>query len=185
MRAALGVARAAILLLAAGALSGCFFSDDPLIARRYAENPFAEGHYVHAPVNPEDGVEWAGATWEGDIRYTRDRRYRSDTPNFPHQDARFISMGGNVYLAQIPDRDGEDVYSYGLAWLYAGGVISYHAPHCSDLDDALRGEVGLSMDLEGGCRIDDLETLMTAMSAWLDAHQDDNVQIDGIYRLVE
>lgn len=177
--------RAGLVGLAASVLAGCFYAEDPLIARRHAENPFAEGLYVHAPVDPENGEEWAGSTWEGEIRYTRNRRYHSGAENFPHQNARFRSLGGNVYLAEIPDRDGEGTYSYGLAWAYEGGVITYRAPHCSDLAEATRGDLGIEMDVEGLCRLDDLETVMNAMTAWLDAHQDETLRFDGIYRLVE
>lgn len=177
--------RAAAACLAAAVLTGCFYADDPLLARRFAQEAFPEGHYLHAPVDPSNGEEWAGSTWAGEIRYTRDRRYHSRTPDFPHQNARFRSLGGNVYLAEIPDRDGEGTYSYGLAWLYDGGVITYRAPHCSDLPAEALGELGIEMDVEGLCRIDDLDTLVLAMSAWLDTHQDGTLRFDGIYRLVE
>ncbi len=178
------LARLAFLTVAASLLAGCFYADKPLITRRFAENPFAEGYYHHAPVDPETGEEWAGATWQGDIRYTRNRRYHSRIDDFPHQDARFRSLGGSVYLAEIPDRDGEDVYSYGLVWLYPGGVITYRAPHCSDLGEALRGQIGLSMDMEGGCKVEDLDVMMAAMSAWLELNGED-IRFDGIYRLQE
>lgn len=177
--------RTAAAVLAAAVLAGCFYADEPLLTRRFAQEAFPEGHYLHAPVDPSNGEEWAGSTWAGEIRYSRDRRYRSDTPDFPHQNARFRSLGGNVYLAEIPDRDGEGTYSYGLAWLYEDGVITYRAPHCSDLSADSLGELGIAMDSEGLCRIGDLETLMTAMSAWLETHQGDDLRFDGIYRLVE
>jgi len=169
-----------IALLAAG----CFYSDDELITRRLAGEPLEAGYFVHAPVDPENGVEWAGATWEGEIRRGRGRRYYSRVDNFPHNNARFRSMGGNVWLAQIPSRDGPEAYSYGLMWVYEDGVIAYHIPDCSQLEEALRDDIGLAPDEEGTCRVDDLGILEQTMSAYLIQFEGEDMRIDGIYRRV-
>ncbi|HAQ36845.1 MAG: hypothetical protein CMF74_02590 [Maricaulis sp.] len=128
-------------------------------------------------------MEWAPPTWQGEIRYHRDRRYRANMENFPHQGVRMRSLGGNVYVAEVPDRDGDDIYTYGLLFVYAGGVVSYHIPSCSDLSGAARQSVGLDMDAEGACRIEELSTLEDAFSAYLAEH-DGTLRIDGIYRRV-
>jgi hypothetical protein len=169
-----------IALLAAG----CFYSDDELITRRLAGEPLEAGYFVHAPVDPENGVEWAGATWEGEVRRGRGRRYYSRVDNFPHNNARFRSMGGNVWLAQIPSRDGPEAYSYGLMWVYEDGVIAYHIPDCSQLEEALRDDIGLAPDEEGTCRVDDLGILEQTMSAYLIQFEGEDMRIDGIYRRV-
>jgi len=169
-----------IALLAAG----CFYSDDELITRRLAGEPIEAGYFVHAPVDPENGVEWAGATWEGYIRRGRRMRYYSRVDNFPHNNARFRSMGGNVWLAQIPARDGPEAYSYGLMWVYEDGVIAYHIPDCSELEEALRDEIGLAPDEEGTCKVDDLGLLEQTMSAYLTQFEGEDMRIDGIYRRV-
>lgn len=170
----------ALALLAAG----CFYSDEELITQRLAGEPLAEGYFVHAPVDPESGVEWAGATWEGEIRRGRRLRYYSRVDNFPHNNARFRSMGANVWLAQVPARDGPKAYSYGLLWVYEGGVIAYHIPDCSELVAAVREEIGVTPDEEGLCKVDDLGTLESAMSAYLTVFDGADMRIDGIYRRV-
>jgi len=169
-----------IALLAAG----CFYSDDELITRRLAGEPIEAGYFVHAPVDPENGVEWAGATWEGEIRRGRGMRYYSRVDNFPHNNARFRSMGGNVWLAQIPARDGPEAYSFGLLWVYEDGVIAYHIPDCSELEEAMRDEIGLAQDEEGTCKVDDLGVLEQTMSAYLVQFEGEDMRIDGIYRRV-
>lgn len=93
------------------------------------------------------------------------------------------SLGGNVYVAEVPDRDGAPVYSYGLLFVYPDGVLSYHIPSCSDLSEAARESTGLNMDEEGACRIEELSTLEEAFSAYLAEH-DGHLRIDGIYRRV-
>jgi len=169
-----------IALLAAG----CFYSDDELITRRLAGEPIEDGYFVHAPVDPETGEEWAGATWEGEIHRGRGMRYFSRVDDFPHNNARFRSMGGNVWLAQIPARDGPEAYSYGLLWVYEDGVIAYHIPDCSELEEALRDEIGLAPDEEGTCKVDDLGLLEQTMSAYLSQFEGEDMRIDGIYRRV-
>ncbi|MEE2526309.1 hypothetical protein V0U79_08015 [Hyphobacterium sp. HN65] len=169
----------AIALMAAG----CFYSEDDLITRRLAGEPLESGYFLHAPVDPETGEEWGGSTWEGYVRRGRGMRYYSRADNFPHNNARFRSMGGDVWLAQIPARDGPEAYSFGLLWVYEGGVIAYHIPDCVDLEEAVREELGIEPDGEGLCRVDDLGVLESAMSAYLTQFADD-IRIDGIYRRV-
>jgi len=164
--------------------AGCFYSEEELISQRLAGEPLEAGYYVHAPVDPESGVEWAGATWEGEIRRGRRMRYYSRADNFPHNNARFRSMGANVWLAQVPARDGPKAYSYGLLWVYQGGVIAYHIPDCSELEAAVRDEIGVTPDAEGLCKVDDLGTLESAMSAYLTLFEGEAMRIDGIYRRV-
>ena len=164
--------------------AGCFYSDDELITRRLAGEPIEDGYFVHAPVDPETGEEWAGATWEGEIQRGRGMRYFSRVDDFPHNNARFRSMGGNVWLAQIPARDGPEAYSYGLLWVYEDGVIAYHIPDCSELEEALRDEIGLAPDEEGTCKVDDLGLLEQTMSAYLTQFEGEDMRIDGIYRRV-
>ena len=94
--------RIAAVIALALVTAGCFYSDEELITRRLAGEPLEAGYFVHAPVDPENGVEWAGATWEGEIRRGRRMRYYSRADNFPHNNARFRSMGANVWLAQVP-----------------------------------------------------------------------------------
>ena len=172
-----------VIALAAMA-AGCFYSEDELISRRLAGEPFETGYYLHAPVDPETGVEWGGATWEGEIRKGRQRRYYSRVEDFPHNNARFRSMGGSVWLAQVPARDGPEAYSYGLLWVYEGDVIAYHMPDCTGLAEAVRTELGLAPDEEGLCHIDDLGTLESALSAYLAQFEGEDMRIDGIYRRV-
>jgi len=176
--------RILVVLALALITAGCFYSDDELITRRLAGEPLDAGYFVHAPVDPENGIEWAGATWEGEIRRGRGMRYYSRVDNFPHNNARFRSMGGNVWLAQIPARDGPEHYSFGLLWVYEDGVIAYHIPDCSELEDALRDEIGLAQDEEGACKIDDLGVLEQTMSAYLTQFEGADLRIDGIYRRV-
>lgn len=180
---ALRLVKFALILAVAAFAAGCFYADEPLISRRWADRGIEPGRYTHAPVDPVTQEEWAPPTWEGEIRYHRDRRYRADMENFPHQGVRMRSLGGNVYVAEVPDRDGEPIYSYGLLFVYAGGVIAYHIPACSDLSEAGREATGLDIDEEGACKIDDLETLEAAFSAYLREHEG-SLRIDGIYRRV-
>ncbi len=164
--------------------AGCFYSDEELITRRLAGAPLAAGYYLHAPVDPESGVEWAGATWEGEIRYGRGRRYYSRVENFPHNNARFRSMGANVWLAQVPSHDGPESYAYGLLWVYDGGVIAYHIPDCSDIAAAVRDEIGVAPDEEGLCKVDDLGAAESSKSTYLAVFDGEDMRIDGIYRRV-
>lgn len=103
--------------------------------------------------------------------------------NFPHQGVRMRSIGGNAYVAEVPDRDGENIYSFGLLFVFEGGVIAYHIPACSDLSAAARDNAGLAIDEEGACRIDDLGVLESALAAYLREHEG-TLRIDGIYRRV-
>lgn len=176
--------RVLAVLVLAGFLAGCFYSEDELITRRLAGEPLEDGYYVHAPVDPETGEEWGGSTWEGDIHYGVGRRYFSRVADFPHNNARFRSLGGSVWLAQVPARDGPEAYSYGLLWVYEGGVIAYHIPDCSALAEATRDELGISPDGEGLCLVDDLGQLESAMSAYLAQHEGEDLRIDGIYRRI-
>ncbi len=164
--------------------AGCFYSDEELISQRLAGEPLEAGYFVHAPVDPENGVEWAGATWEGEIRRGRGMRYYSRADNFPHNNARFRSMGANVWLAQIPARDGPRAFSYGLMWVYEDGVIAYHIPDCSELAEVTREEIGLAPDEEGLCKVDNLGVLEQTMSAYLIQFEGEDMRIDGIYRRV-
>lgn len=172
------------VIVFAALTAGCFYSEDELITRRLAGEPLEAGYYVHAPVDPESGEEWGGATWEGEIRRGRGMRYYSRVDDFPHNDARFRSMGANVWLAQVPARDGPEAYSFGLLWVYEGGVIAYHIPDCTTLTEAARENVGLSPDEEGSCVVEDLGVLEQAMSAYLTQFEGEDMRIDGIYRRV-
>ncbi|MBI1264789.1 MAG: hypothetical protein GC187_08660 [Alphaproteobacteria bacterium] len=172
-----GLARAAAAVIAALALSACFYSHEELIGFWGADTPLQDGVWVHTPTHP-DGTEWGGFTWRGELRDQR-RRYVSPDANFPHQNARLRRLHEDIYLAQVP---GEAGYGYGVLFVYADGAIaSYHMPDCSALHDTAREETGVELEAEGYCRLTSLDQLETVMRAYLDARKDDLV-IDGVYR---
>lgn len=170
--------RALAALLVLPLLSACFFSQEELIGFWSADRALEPGLYSHTPFAP-DGEEWDRPTWHGEIEY-RGRRYGSATPDFPHENARLKRLDGDIYIAQWPRQDG---VGYGIAFSYPG-MLTYHQPDCSMLDDAARAEAGVTLGEEGFCRIDDLDRLETVMRAYL-AALDGNVRLDGIYRRMD
>lgn len=172
--------RLAVVSATALFLTGCFTSERELIGFWGADTPLQEGVYAHWPTHP-DGTEWDRETWRGGVSNER-RRYRSDAPDFPHQDVRFRHMSGNIHLAQLPREDG---VGYGVAWVYEdGAVVSYHQPDCSALSDAIRQEAGIRLDPEGYCRVEKLDQIERLMGHYLDAMGEDIV-VHGVYRRVQ
>jgi hypothetical protein len=166
--------------LAALLLTGCFSSEEELIGYWAADRPIETGVWAHTPTHP-DGTEWDYETWRGAVELQR-RRYVSEDENFPHDQTRFRSLGGDVYIVQWARQDG---VGYGVAWAYDdGAVLSYHQPDCADLPEAAREETGVSPDGEGFCRIADLDQLEAVMRAYLDALGAE-IRVDGVYRRVE
>ena len=167
------------LALALG-LTACFASEEELVGYWGADRPMAAGVYAHTPTHP-DGVEWDRPTWTGAITLSQ-RRYVSDIPNFPHQNARFHELFENVFIVQSPREDG---VGYGLAFVYEDGrVLSYHQPSCSDVADAVLDTAGVERDAEGYCPIHDLDQLETVMRGLYEAAQG-QLRVDGVYRRVE
>ena len=169
------VAAAAVM---AAALAGCFYSERELIGFWGADRGIEPGRYTHTPFNPE-GIEWGYVTWEGEIGYSR-RRYTSDAPNFPHEGARLRRMSGDIYLAQLPRRDG---VGYGVVFVYPQ-MITYHMPDCYRMEEALREKMEIALDEEGWCKVDDLDQIERVMAEYL-ALLDGDVRIDGIYRRLD
>lgn len=170
--------RAALFAALLPLLSACFFSQEELIGFWSADRALEPGLYTHTPFTPE-GEEWDRPTWHGVIEY-EGRRYTSSTTDFPHENARLKRLDGDIYIAQWPREDG---IGYGIAFTYPG-MLTYHQPDCSVLDDAALEAARVARGEEGFCRIDDLDELETVMRAYL-AALDGDVRLDGIYRRVE
>lgn len=168
------IALAPVLLLA-----GCFTSAEELIDARDARRAMPPGQYTHTPFDTE-GVEWGGVTWEGRIEYGFfDRRYTSDAPNFPHQNARLRRLSGDIYIGQWPREDG---IGYGIVFIYED-MTTYHQPDCHILTDEALSQTGITRDPEGFCSIETLDQLEQVIRTYLDI-LDGDVRIDGIYRRV-
>ena len=168
-----------VLLAPALFLSGCFTSDVELIGARQATRALPPGEYTHTPFDTE-GVEWGGVTWQGRIDYARfSRRYTSDAPNFPHQNARLRRLSGDIYIAQWPREDG---VGYGVLFTYEG-MATYHQADCHVLSAEQLIAAGITRDPEGFCDIETLDQLEQVIRTYLDI-LDGDVRIDGIYRRV-
>lgn len=173
-----GLARL-LALAPALALAGCFTSQEELIGSRHAMRAMPPGEYTHTPFDTE-GNEWGGVTWQGRIDYGFfTRRYTSDAPNFPHQDARLRRLSGDTYIGQWPREDG---IGYGVVFVY-DGMTTYHQPDCHVLTDEALAEAGIIRDPEGFCTIETLDQLEQVIRTYLDI-LDGDVRIDGIYRRV-
>jgi hypothetical protein len=161
-------------------LTACFASEEELVGYWGADRPVAEGVYAHTPTHP-DGREWDRPTWTGRVTLEQ-RRYVSDAPNFPHQNARFHELFDGVYIVQSPREDG---VGYGLAFVYEdGALVSYHQPSCSDVADDVLEAADVSRDAEGYCPITDLDQLEAIMRGLYEA-ADGQLRVDGVYRRVE
>jgi hypothetical protein len=168
-----------VLLAPALLLSGCFTSDVELIGSRAATRAMPPGEYTHTPFD-NDGVEWGGVTWQGRIDYGFfSRRYTSDAPNFPHQNARMRQLAGDIHIGQWPREDG---IAYGIVFIYAD-MTTYHQADCHVLSAEQLEQAGIVRDPEGFCSIDTLDQLEQVIRTYLDI-LDGDVRIDGIYRRV-
>lgn len=169
-----------LVVAAAAFLGGCFYSDEALIGRFSADFPLPEGDYSHTPHHP-DGRAFAQATWTGEIVH-RGGRYHSDSPDFPHEGARFREIADGLYIVMRPD---EEFWLYGLVRVFPDGVAAYYLPDCAELSEAVREDYDIVEHEEepGFCRVDDWDRLSGAMLSWL-ATQGDAPPMDGVYRPV-
>ena len=168
------------ILLTAALLGGCFYAEDALINRRAADFPVAEGIYTHTPYHP-DGRPFDRPTWTGEIE-RRGWIYTSDTEEFPHHNVRLRELVPGIYAAQ---KRSDEHYLFGLVWVYADGLVSYHNPSCSDLSDTARETYDLIEEMEdGACRIERWDVLSAVLQTYLADH-DGAPRLDGVYRPVE
>jgi hypothetical protein len=160
-------------------LSGCFYSEQPLIGRFGAEFPLPDGVYTHTPYLA-DGTPFDQPMWTGEIR-RRGASYHSTVADFPHENVRLRELSPGVYVAMKPD---EGNWVYGLVWVYPGGIATYHQPSCAELEQSVLDDYDVTQtEGEAGlCKVNDWERLSGTLLSYLDAVGD--VRIDGVYRLV-
>jgi hypothetical protein len=171
--------RTVLVCLCALVLSGCFYSQDPLIGRFRADFPLETGRYSHTPYD-ENGEPWLRPAWTGDI-HRNGRRYVSDDDGFPHEGIRMRELVDGVYAVQKPD--GEH-FVYGLMFFYPDGIATYHMPNCAALQDAALETYSVVREEEGYCRVDDWNALSAVLQIYL-TNVGDEMLIDGIYRRLE
>ena len=169
------------IFLAAVLLGGCFYSEDALISRRQADFPLEEGVYTHTPYLTDGVTPFDRPAWTGEIERSWGR-YVSDDDSFPHDGVRLRAIADGLYIAM--KRDDEN-WSYGLLRVFPGGVATYHAPQCNDLDAAIRNRYDVTEhEVERGyCRVDDWDRLVGVMLSYVDARGEE-MPIDGVYRRV-
>lgn len=168
-----------VIVLAALILSGCFYSEQPLIGRFGAEFPLPDGYYTHTPYLT-DGTPFDQPMWRGEIR-RRGASYHSEVPDFPHENVRLRELAPGIYVAMKPD---DDNWVYGLVWIYHGGIVTYHQPSCAELEQAVLDDYDVTqMEGEAGyCRVNDWDRLSGILLSYLEAVGE--VRIDGVYRLI-
>lgn len=162
-------------------MGGCFYSERPLIGRFSADFPLEEGVYSHTPYLP-DGRPFDQPMWTGRIE-RRGGYYVSASEDFPHNGIRLREISPGVYAGM---RQREDVWLYGILFVYPGGVASYRQPHCDDLEAAARERYELVPNEEepGACEAADWDRLRGALLTYI-AQYDGDVPVDGVYRRVE
>lgn len=172
----------AIILIAAAFLGGCFYSEDALISRGQADFPLEEGIYSHTPYLTDGVTPFDRPAWTGEIEHSWGR-YVSDDDSFPHEGVRLKEIADGLYIAQKRD---EENWSYGLLRVYPGGVATYHAPECRNVEAIVleRYDVTEHVEERGYCRVDDWDRLVGVMLSYVDAMGED-MPIDGVYRRVE
>lgn len=174
--------RVLLVVLAASLLGGCFYSERALIGRFRADFPIDEGVYTHRPHHP-DGRPFHHTMWTGTIEH-RGGRYRSDAPDFPHEGVRLRQLADTLYVGMRPD--GEH-WLYGLIYVHPDGVITYHHPSCSALEQAVLDTWDVTQPVPGEagyCRVDDWDRLRGVLLAYLET-LDGDMPVDGVYRRVE
>ncbi|WP_417497823.1 hypothetical protein [Maricaulis sp.] len=167
------------IVLAALILSGCFYSERPLITRRAAEFPIANGVYTHTPYLA-DGTPFDQPMWRGEVR-RRGASYHSEVADFPHDNVRLRELAPGIYVAMKPD---DDNWVYGLVWIYPDGIITYHQPSCSQLEQAVLDDYDVTQaEGEAGyCQVTDWDRLSGILLSYLEAVGEP--RIDGVYRRV-
>lgn len=173
--------RPRLAVFAAALLGGCFYSEDPLIGRFSADFPLEEGVYSHTPYF-SDGRPFDRPMWTGRVEH-RGGRYVSDTENFPHQNTRLREISPGVYAAM---KASDDLWLYGIVFVYEGGIASYHQPQCDDLAAAARAAYELTENDEepGACAVPDWARLEGALLTYI-AEFDGDIPVDGVYRRVD
>ena len=173
---------AVIIAIAAALLGGCFYSEDALISRGQADYPLEAGTYSHTPYLADGVTPFDRPAWTGEIERSWGR-YVSDDEGFPHDGARLKEIADGLYIAMRRD---EDNWSYGLIRVFPGGVATYHAPECQNVEVAIldRYDVTEHEEERGYCRVDDWDRLVGVMLSYVDA-MGENLPVDGVYRLVD
>ena len=167
-----------VIVLAALILSGCFYSERPLIGRFGAEFPLPDGFYTHTPYLT-DGTPFDQPMWRGEVR-RRGASYHSEVVDFPHENVRLRQLSPGIFVAMKPD---ENNWVYGLVWVYPG-IITYHQPSCAELEQAVLDDYDVTQtEGEAGyCKVNDWDRLSGILLSYLEAVGDP--RIDGVYRLV-
>jgi len=170
-----------VIITAAALLGGCFYSDRALIGRFSADFPLEEGLYAHTPNHP-DGRPFDRPMWTGYVEQ-RGGRYHSGVANFPHEGVRLREISPGLYAGM---RQNDDVWLYGLVYVYEGGVAAYHQPQCDDLAEADRNRYEIfENEIEPGtCRLEDWAVLEAVLLSYV-AGFDGELPVDGVYRRVE
>ena len=170
------------ILMAAAFLGGCFYSEDALISRGQADFPLEEGVYSHTPYLTDGVTPFDRPAWTGEIERSW-ARYVSDDDSFPHHGVRLKQIADGLYIAQRRD---EENWSYGLMRVFPGGVATYHAPECRNVEAVVlaRYDVTEHEEERGYCRVDDWDRLVGVMLSYADA-MGENMPIDGVYRRID
>ncbi|PWE16941.1 hypothetical protein DDZ18_09525 [Marinicauda salina] len=156
-------AAAAVAGLAMLALAGCLVSEKPLIGPDRAVFPLEEG--VWARYETEDGV--AELEWRGPVRVV-DGVYTSGEDDFSYEGARFAEMREGVFIAQHPPEPGDQDAGWMYSLLYAlpDGHFGYDIPICEEIPAAERERIGVALNDDDLCVIEDYETLVAAAEAF-------------------
>jgi hypothetical protein len=175
------LARAALVSLSALALTACFTSEEALITPDTAEQPFAAGAYFN--ISYEDGDadrNWNGnVSWEGMASIGRDDGEQED--DFPLDGYLYREIAPSTFIAMSPEDDG---FWYAVVFTWSDGAIGYFMPDCSQFSEEGREAVGVELNDDDVCVVEDWDQLKDAFLAYLVEKQGE-IELSGALFPVE
>ena len=156
------------ILTLALALAACFASEEALITPDTAQQPFAAGAYFSVSYVDDPGERaWSGTiSWDGMASIGRDDGEQDE--DFPLDGYLYREIAPSTFAAMSPEDDG---YWYAVIFTWEDGAVGYFAPDCSQFSEEGRAAVGVELNDDDVCIVQDWNQLEEALLSYLEEHQ--------------